>query len=85
MSYFIQHSSLATKAGTASEEDFIGRTVDVTFEAGETGPKRVEFGIVDDSLVENTESFTVSMVSSSLSAVKPGEPSTVNILDNDGK
>ncbi|XP_028398895.1 uncharacterized protein LOC114521039 isoform X22 [Dendronephthya gigantea] len=75
--------TLATNTGSASDEDFKEKTVDVVFEAGETGPKLVEFDIVDDSLVEDTESFTVSIVSSSLSAVKPGEPSTVNILDND--
>ena len=76
---------MATNAGTASDVDFVGKTVDVTFEAGETGPKRVQFEIVDDSMVESTEAFTVSLVSSSLSAVKVGEPSTVNILDNDGE
>ena len=75
---------MATSPGTASGEDFKEKTVDVVFEAGETGPKVVEFEIVDDSLVENTESFTVTL-DSTASAVKLGEPSTVNILDNDGK
>ena len=75
----------AANGGSASDADFKGKTVDVKFKAGETGPKTVEFEFVDDSIVESTESFTISMVSSSLSAVKLGEPSTVNILDNDGK
>ena len=75
---------MATNTGTASDKDFKEKTVDVVFEAGETGPKVVEFEIIDDPIVENTESFTVSLVSSSVSAVKVGEPSTVNILDNDG-
>lgn len=76
---------MASNAGTASDEDFVGKTVDVKFEAGETGPKTVEFEIVDDAMVERTEFFTVSMSSSSLAAVKVGEPSQVNIRDNDGE
>jgi hypothetical protein len=35
-------------------------------------------------LLEPTESFGVSLVSSSVEDVKLGSPSTVNILDNDG-
>ena len=76
---------MATNPSSASAQDFVEKKVDVTFEAGETGPKFVEFDIVDDKIVENTESFEVSLVSSSLSAVKLGEPATVNILDNDGR
>lgn len=75
---------LAASPGTASGEDFVSKTVDVTFEPGETGPKQVEFEIVDDELVENTESFKVSVVSSSVPAITSGEPATVNIRDNDG-
>ncbi|XP_046846527.1 uncharacterized protein LOC124440255 isoform X4 [Xenia sp. Carnegie-2017] len=75
--------SLTTRAGSASDRDFFGKTFDVTFNAGETGPKRVEIDIVDDSLVESTESFNVSIVSSSSPAVRPGSSSKVNILDND--
>jgi hypothetical protein len=43
--------------------------------------------IIDDLLVEPTERFKVNMVSSSVPAVKLGEPAAVNILlkDNDGK
>ena len=78
------HFRLATSPATASGEDFVSKTVDVTFEPGETGPKQVEFEIVDDKLVENTESFIVSVVSSSVPAITSGEPATVNIRDNDG-
>ena len=79
------HFRLATSPATASGEDFVSRTVDVTFQPGETGPKEVEFEIVDDPLIENTESFEVSVVSSSVPAITSGAPATVNILDNDGK
>jgi hypothetical protein len=58
--------------------------MDITFEPGET-EKWVEIDITDDNLLEPTESFGVSLVSSSVDAVKLGNPSSVNILDNDGK
>ena len=57
--------------------------MDITFEPGET-EKWVEIDITDDNLLEPTESFGVSLVSSSVDAVKLGTPSSVNILDNDG-
>ena len=75
---------LATSPSTAGDGDFAPGIVDVVFAAGEKGPKQVEIDIVDDPLVENTESFQVSMVSSSNPAVKTGKAATVNILDNDG-
>ncbi|CAB4038687.1 cellobiohydrolase A (1,4-beta-cellobiosidase A), partial [Paramuricea clavata] len=75
---------LETSPASASDKDFVSRTVNVTFNPGETGPKEVEFEIIDDPLVENTESFSVSVVSTSVSGVISGEPATVNILDNDG-
>ena len=75
--------SLATSPGSAEDEDFVGKKVDVKFEPGETGPKQVEIDIVDDDKVEKTESFEVSMTSS-VPAVKLGDPAIVNILDNDG-
>lgn len=70
---------------TARSDDFKAKTVDVTFEPGEKGPKSVVFDIVDDPSVELTENFKVSFASSSSAAVKLGDPATVNILDNDGK
>ncbi|CAB4044736.1 aggregation factor core MAFp3, isoform C, partial, partial [Paramuricea clavata] len=74
---------LSTSPTTASEEDFKSREVDVTFQAGETGPKVVEIDLVDDLLVEAMESFNVSLVSTSNPAVSLENPATVNILDND--
>ena len=59
--------------------------MDVTFQPGEKGPKSVVFDIVDDPLVESIEYFDVSFASSTSSAVKFGESSTINIIDNDGK
>lgn len=55
----------------------------MTFAPGEAGPKQVSIEIIDDSLVEPTEDFKVSM-RSSVTAVKAGGTSDVKILDNDG-
>ena len=76
---------LASKPGTATAEDIRTQTVDVTFQPGETGPKRVVFDIVDDPLVEAQENFYVSFASSTSPAVTFGEQAVVNIRDNDGK
>jgi hypothetical protein len=46
--------------------------------------KTVEFDIVDDTLLENTEEFKVAVVYSSVPAVTWGKPVSVNIQDNDG-
>ena len=54
----------------------------MTFQPGESGPKVVEFDLIDDDDVEPTESFTVSLSSSSRATL--GGPSTVNIQDDDG-
>jgi hypothetical protein len=54
----------------------------VTFQPGETR-KQIEIEVVDDLKVEPTESFVLSLASSSPAIL--GEPSSVNIIDNDGK
>lgn len=65
-------------------DDFISKTTDVIFAAGESGPKQVVVEIIDDPLVETVESFKLSMTSSN-PIVKIGDPSEVKIIDNDGK
>ena len=48
--------------------------------------KNVSVEIIDDSLVEGTESFVVSgNVAAPASFVPGGDTATVNILDNDGE
>ena len=54
----------------------------MTFQPGETR-KQIEIEVVDDLKVEPTESFVLSLASSSSAIL--GEPSSVNIIDNDGK
>ena len=67
---------------TAGNDDFSPKTVDVTFQPGETGPKAVPINIIDDDTVEPKEEFTLTMSSSS-PGVTVGEPATVVIEDND--
>lgn len=69
---------------TADAQDFVPKEFDVTFAPGETGPKSIEIDVLDDDSLENTEAFQVSFISSSVPAVKLGQPSSVNIVDNDG-
>lgn len=81
----LQRFRMAATPSTATEADFVPKEFELTFAPGETGPKSVEIDVLNDDLLENTEPFTVSLISSSVPAVKLGDPSTVNILDDDGK
>ena len=61
---------------------------EVTFDRGATtgNTQNVSIDIIDDSLVEGTESFVVSgNVTAPASFVPGGNTTTVNILDNDGE
>lgn len=73
---------VSPRLGTAGEEDFDVTVKYVTFQTGETGPKFVDIGLVDDTDDEPTEKFTLFL--SSNSRVILGGPSAVNIIDNDG-
>ena len=73
---------MTTRPATADDVDFTAKTIDVTFEPGEIGPKPIPIDIIDDDAVESREEFTVSMSSSS-PGVTVGEPATVVIKDND--
>ena len=68
---------------TAGSSDFDGEPQSITFQPGETGPKSIDIDLVDDQLLEDTESFTVFLTSPN-PTVKTGKPATVRILDNEG-
>ena len=72
--------SIHPSPATADNDDFFASVQNVTFQPGET-QKQIEIEIVDDQKVEPTESFVLSLASSS--RTKLGEPSSVNIIDND--
>ena len=73
---------MTTSPNTAGDDDFSAKTVDVTFQPGETGPKPIPISIIDDDVVESKEEFTVT-ISSPSPGVTVGEPATVIIKDND--
>ena len=75
--------SITPRVGSAGSEDFDEIVKDVTFQPGESGPKFVYIGLLDDRNVEPNETFTVSLSSKSPRAVL-GQPSDVNIEDDDG-
>ena len=79
----ISYFSITPQPGSANSEDFDGAVKDVIFKPGESGPKFVDINLIDDRNVEPTEKFTVSL--SSKSSAVLGEPSDVNIEDDDGK
>ena len=60
----------------------------MTFVQGATtgNTQNASIDIIDDSLVEGTESFVVSgNITAPVSFVPGGDTTTVNILDNDGE
>ena len=79
---FALTNRVTASPNTAGNDDFSPKTVNVTFQPGETGPKAVPFNIIDDDAVEPNEEFTLTMSSSS-PGVTVGEPATVVIKDND--
>ena len=69
-------------------EDFHLLYQEVTFDRGTTSgnTQSASIEIIDDSLVEGTESFVVSgNVTAPASFVPGGDTTTVSILDNDGE
>ena len=69
-------------------EDFHLLHQEVTFDRGTTSgnTQSASIEIIDDSLVEGTESFVVSgNVTAPASFVPGGDTTTVSILDNDGE
>lgn len=79
---FIIVFSLETQPGTAGNADFTGISRSVTFQPGQASAS-VEIDITDDTIVEPTETFQVAMKDPSYT-VQMGQPTTVNIIDDDG-
>ena len=81
--YFTYHFSLPPEG-----EDFHLLRQEITFVHGATTENtlNVSINIIDDSLVEGTESFVVSGNVTTPATFVPGRDMvTVNILDNDGE
>ena len=55
---------------------------EVTFQPGETGPKIIEYDLVEDAFTVPIQSFPVSLsLGSNTPGVKLGKPSAVKIRD----
>lgn len=75
---------VATVNGTASDvSDFTPLFRTLTFAAGETS-KTVTIFIIDDALVENDETFSVTLSDSTGATLGSPSTATVTIIDNDG-
>ena len=69
-------------------DDFHLLTQEVTFDQGATtgNTQNTSIVIIDDSLVEGTESFVVSSIVTAPASFAPGgDTVTVYVLDNDGE
>ena len=62
--------------------DYVGAIRTIEFNSN--GQWDVLIGILDDTVVEETESFLISLSSSDSFVVLRNTPATVNIVDNDG-
>lgn len=79
--------NFATADGTATSgagNDYIAQTGTVTFAAGDTTPKNIMISIIDDSVFEGNEDFSVNL-SNPMGGATLGSPAstTVTIVDND--
>ncbi len=75
--------SYTVATGTASEEDVTPVTESIVFQPGETS-KVIEAQTIDDALVEDTETFSISLVADSGDIeIESGQMQTVSIIEND--
>ena len=66
--------------------DFIFNRSNISFPPNSTEESCLEIIVINDTLTEGTESFSLQItVLSPPDIATPGNPSTVNILDNDSK
>lgn len=70
------------KFNTASAEDINFASGTVTWEDGDASNKTLKLNIVDDALIENSETFTLELTNTDTSLISDGVL-TVTITDND--
>ena len=68
-----------------TDQDFNPVSISLTFMAGGATSRLVVIPLVDDSVLESSEYFTVLLVSSSQRVTVGQATANVTILDNDGK
>lgn len=71
---------------TGGGRDFLVLNQDLTITAASNGSRECfDITIIDDSIIEDTESFRVSLTSATENVVVPNSFATVRITDNDGR
>lgn len=65
-------------------DDYGTRSVELLFEQQPT-PQCTDIQIVNDSILENDESFSINLTTDVLSVILSPNVATVVIIDNDGK
>ncbi len=74
----------ATADGTAvAGSDYPAATGTLTYSDGMSGNQTISIAITDDSTVENTETFTVTLSNISRATLGANSSAVVNIIDND--
>ena len=71
---------------TGGGRDFLVLNQDLTITAASNGSRECfDITIIDDSIIEDTESFRVSLTSATENVVVTNSFATVRITDNDGR
>lgn len=73
-----------TAAGTATANaDYIQSSGTISWGAGESGPKKFSIPIINDTLAESTETFTVTLANPSNAGLGSPSSTTVSLLDDE--
>ena len=80
------YTSLTLQPGSATTSDYTNIAQLVTFDPLESSTKSVPVSITNDAIIEDTESFTATLVATTDAFVpNEGRIATVTIIDEDGK
>lgn len=69
--------------GTADATDYNGVPGTLNWPGGDTAPRTITVGIIDDLSVESTEAFSVTLSGASGATLGPQSTATISITDND--
>jgi hypothetical protein len=64
---------VATSDGTASGGDYVGVTNTLSWSSGETGPKNIYIPIINDGIVESSETINVTLLNATVAGTQSAE------------
>jgi len=73
----------STSPGTANASDFTPTSGSLTWASGDTSSKQIVVPLIDDTIVEPSESFTVNLTGASGASLGSPNIVTVTIIEND--